>query len=48
VTTYQAYNNWGGKSLYKWNSSDNQRASKVSFNVRPYAGNQQNPQQRLN
>ncbi len=42
VTTYQAYNNWGGKSLYKWNSSDNIRASKVSFN-RPYAGNQQNP-----
>jgi hypothetical protein len=42
VTTYQAYNNWGGKSLYKWNSSDNKRASKVSFN-RPYAGNQQNP-----
>ncbi len=42
VTTYQAYNNWGGKSLYKWNSTDNQRASKVSFN-RPYAGNQQNP-----
>jgi hypothetical protein len=42
VTTYQAYNNWGGKSLYKWNSSDNKRASKVSYN-RPYAGNQQNP-----
>ena len=21
VTTYQAYNNWGGKSLYKWNST---------------------------
>ncbi len=41
VTTYQAYNNWGGKSLYKWNSTDNKRASKVSFN-RPYAGNQQN------
>jgi hypothetical protein len=42
VTTYQAYNNWGGKSLYKWNSTNNQRANKVSFN-RPYAGNQQNP-----
>jgi hypothetical protein len=42
VTTYQAYNNWGGKSFYKWNSTDNRRASKVSFN-RPYAGNQQNP-----
>lgn len=41
VTTYQAYNNWGGKSLYKWNSTDNKRANRVSFN-RPYAGNQQN------
>jgi hypothetical protein len=36
VTTYQAYNNWGGKSLYGFNSSNNQPASKVSFN-RPYA-----------
>jgi N,N-dimethylformamidase beta subunit-like protein len=35
VTTYQAYNNWGGKSLYDFNSTD-ERASKVSFN-RPYA-----------
>lgn len=35
VTTWQAYNNWGGKSLYDYNSSNNKRASKVSFN-RPY------------
>ena len=34
VTTFQAYNNWGGKSLYQFNSHD--RATKVSFN-RPYA-----------
>lgn len=35
VTTYQAYNNWGYKSLYRWNSQAKQ-AYKVSFN-RPYA-----------
>ncbi len=35
VTTYQAYNNWGGKSLYSFNSTDGQPAYKVSFN-RPY------------
>lgn len=35
VTTYQAYNNWGHKSLYRWNSRRIQ-AYKVSFN-RPYA-----------
>ncbi|MBW4658315.1 MAG: hypothetical protein KME15_06550 [Drouetiella hepatica Uher 2000/2452] len=35
VTTYQAYNNWGSKSLYEWNSRGRQ-VSKVSFN-RPYA-----------
>ncbi|MEA5569665.1 N,N-dimethylformamidase beta subunit family domain-containing protein [Calothrix sp. UHCC 0171] len=35
VTTYQAYNNWGTMSLYRWNSQGKQ-ASKVSFN-RPYA-----------
>ncbi|HIK28455.1 MAG TPA: hypothetical protein IGR89_10350 [Oscillatoriaceae cyanobacterium M7585_C2015_266] len=35
VTTFQAYNNWGGKSLYRWNSKGKQ-AYKVSFN-RPYA-----------
>ena len=42
VTTYQAYNYWGGKSLYNWGSSDGKRAQKVSFN-RPYAANAQNP-----
>lgn len=35
VTTFEAYNNWGGKSLYEWNSKGG-KASKVSFN-RPYA-----------
>jgi hypothetical protein len=35
VTTYQAYNNWGGKSLYPSNSTG-ERAKKVSFD-RPYA-----------
>ncbi len=35
VTTYQAYNNWGSMSLYRWNSRGKQ-AYKVSFN-RPYA-----------
>ncbi|HYE75188.1 MAG TPA: N,N-dimethylformamidase beta subunit family domain-containing protein, partial [Blastocatellia bacterium] len=34
VTTFQAYNAWGGKSLYEFNSTDG-RAYKVSFN-RPY------------
>ncbi|HEY1230506.1 MAG TPA: N,N-dimethylformamidase beta subunit family domain-containing protein, partial [Ramlibacter sp.] len=34
VTTAQAYNNWGGKSLYAFNSTDG-AARKVSFN-RPY------------
>lgn len=42
VTTYQAYNAWGGKSLYHWGSSERQRAAKVSFH-RPYAANAQNP-----
>ena len=42
VTTYQAYNVWGGKSLYKWGSTELKRAAKVSFN-RPYAANAQNP-----
>ncbi|MBK8026664.1 MAG: hypothetical protein IPK19_36090 [Chloroflexi bacterium] len=34
LTTYQAYNNWGGKSLYNYNSV-NGRAVAVSFD-RPY------------
>jgi hypothetical protein len=35
VTTYAAYNNWGGYSLYDIDSLDNKPAYKVSFN-RPY------------
>jgi hypothetical protein len=35
VTTAQAYNNWGGKSLYTSNSTDEEAAVKVSFE-RPY------------
>src|SRR6267154_1779659 len=34
-TTFQAYNAWGGKSLYNFNSTNNTPAVKVSFN-RPY------------
>ena len=36
VTTYQAYNSWGGKSTYPSSSVGEQWARKVSFN-RPYA-----------
>ena len=36
ATTSQAYNNWGGKSLYTYNSVNSSPARKVSFN-RPYA-----------
>src|ERR1700730_14082821 len=35
VSTYQAYNAWGGKSLYAFNSQGNVAATKVSYN-RPY------------
>jgi hypothetical protein len=35
VTTAQAYNSWGGKSLYSSNSSDEEAAVKVTFD-RPY------------
>ncbi|MEA2373534.1 MAG: hypothetical protein QOH12_3928, partial [Solirubrobacteraceae bacterium] len=35
VTTAQAYNNWGGKSLYTSNSTEEEAAVKVSF-ARPY------------
>ncbi|GAC1433263.1 MAG: hypothetical protein NVSMB68_05740 [Thermoanaerobaculia bacterium] len=35
VTTYEAYNGWGGKSLYRMNSEGGIAAQKVSFN-RPY------------
>ena len=36
VTTWQAYNNWGGKSLYGSNSDGARPAQKVSFD-RPYS-----------
>lgn len=36
VNTDQAYNNWGGKSLYDYNSTDGMPAHKVSFD-RPCA-----------
>ncbi len=39
VTTYQAYNNWGGKSNYPSNSAGEAWAQKLSFN-RPYARSQ--------
>jgi hypothetical protein len=35
VTTAQAYNNWGGKSLYTSNSTEEEAAVKVTFD-RPY------------
>lgn len=35
-TTWQAYNGWGGRSLYAFTSEGNAQARKVSFN-RPYA-----------
>lgn len=40
VTTSQAYNPWGGKSLYAYNSKDGAQARKVSFN-RPYGQERQ-------
>ena len=36
VNTWEAYNNWGGKSLYEVNSTNGARASMVSFD-RPIA-----------
>ncbi|MEA2458286.1 MAG: hypothetical protein QOC95_1258, partial [Thermoleophilaceae bacterium] len=36
VNTWQAYNPWGGKSLYTYNSTNEEAAVKVSFD-RPYA-----------
>lgn len=35
TNTYQAYNNWGGKSLYAYNSSSGKQGKMVSYN-RPY------------
>lgn len=40
VNTWQAYNPWGGKSLYGFNSSNNVPAVRVSFN-RPYGSDYQ-------
>jgi hypothetical protein len=37
VATWQAFNKWGGKSLFAYNSTENKPARKVSFN-RPYEG----------
>lgn len=37
INTEQAYNNWGGKSLYRSGSTDGIPATHVSFD-RPYAG----------
>ncbi len=37
VNTWQAYNGWGGKSLYSSNSTDGVPATHVSFN-RPFVG----------
>jgi hypothetical protein len=36
VNTWQAYNPWGGKSLYSYNSTANRAATRVSFD-RPYS-----------
>ncbi|HEY2772334.1 MAG TPA: N,N-dimethylformamidase beta subunit family domain-containing protein [Solirubrobacteraceae bacterium] len=41
VDTWQAYNNWGGKSLYAFNSSGKKPAVKVSFD-RPFAYGDEN------
>lgn len=35
LNTWQAYNSWGGKSLYDFNSTDGERAHEVSF-LRPF------------
>jgi hypothetical protein len=36
-STWQAYNGWGGKSLYNFNSTNERAANRVSFD-RPYGG----------
>ncbi|MCO5120436.1 MAG: hypothetical protein M9951_12485 [Burkholderiaceae bacterium] len=38
MTTAQAYNAWGGKSVYEYNSSSDTKAEKLSMS-RPFAGN---------
>lgn len=35
TNTYNAYNNWGGTSLYRFNSRDQKRARRVSFSPLP-------------
>jgi len=42
VNTWQAYNGWGGKSLYNFNSTGGIPANRVSFD-RPYAPRGQSP-----
>jgi hypothetical protein len=42
VNTWEAYNNWGGKSLYASGSTGGVAATKVSFN-RPFGGPQGGP-----
>jgi hypothetical protein len=44
VNTWQAYNGWGGKSTYAFNSANDQPAQKVSFD-RPYGLGAQAPWQ---
>jgi hypothetical protein len=39
VNTWEAYNNWGGKSLYAFNSTGGVAATKVSFS-RPFSGSE--------
>jgi hypothetical protein len=41
VNTWEAYNNWGGKSLYTFNSTGGRAAVKVSFE-RPWARDEEN------
>jgi hypothetical protein len=41
VNTWEAYNNWGGKSLYAFNSTRGRAAVKVSFD-RPWARDEEN------
>jgi hypothetical protein len=44
VNTWQAYNGWGGKSTYPFNSVNSSSAQKVSFD-RPYGNGAQGPWQ---
>lgn len=43
TNTWQAYNHWGGKSLYNFNSTNGQAAVKVSFNRPDSGGTQAGP-----